>query len=72
MPLKLPGSLRLLSRESSEALGGLGASVLSFVSHIAALSVRFARLGGGSAISRPVVTVRDLLESKEEDLVIPV
>jgi hypothetical protein len=43
-------SFRLVSRESSAGLCDLGALVLSFLSHIAALSVRLARLAGSSAI----------------------
>lgn len=43
-------SLRLLSRESSDDLCVVGMVVLSFLSHIAALSVRLARFAGGSAI----------------------
>jgi hypothetical protein len=40
----------LLSRESSDGLCGVGAAILSFLSHIAALSVRLARFAGCSAI----------------------
>jgi hypothetical protein len=40
----------LLSRESSDGLCGVGAAILSFLAHIAALSVRLARFAGRSAI----------------------